>query len=95
MAQANELTFTVVSDPGNQIAAELGIVTEPDERVQGAQRVLGLDLAEHNADGKRALPMPTVLVVDAEGVIRWIDVHPNYATRSEPGAILTALPVLG
>lgn len=95
IAQANELTFTVVSDPGNQIAAGLGILTEPDERAQGAQRALGLDLAEHNADGSPVLPMPTVLIVDAEGVIRWIDAHPNYATRSEPEAILAALLVLG
>jgi hypothetical protein len=24
-------------------------------------------------------------------VIRWIDVHPDYSTRSEPAAILAAL----
>ena len=35
--------------------------------------------------------MPTVVVVDADGVIGWIDVHPNYATRSEPADILAAV----
>lgn len=95
MAQTNELTFTVLSDPGNRVASELGILTEPDEPVQDAQLALGLDLTEHNADGKPVLPMPTALIVDAEGVVRWIDVHPNYATRSEPEAILAALSVLG
>jgi hypothetical protein len=35
--------------------------------------------------------MPTVVVVDAEGIIRWIDVHPNYSTRSEPEDILAAV----
>ena len=35
--------------------------------------------------------MPTTLIVDADHVIRWIDVHPNYATRSEPAEILAAL----
>jgi hypothetical protein len=52
---------------------------------------LGLDLAEHNADGVRSLPMPTTVVVDAAGVIRWIDVHPNYTRRSEVPDILTAV----
>jgi hypothetical protein len=34
--------------------------------------------------------------VDAAGVVRWIDVHPDYTTRSEPGQILEALDgVLG
>ncbi|MGW4072084.1 hypothetical protein ACWELB_00885 [Streptomyces asiaticus] len=35
--------------------------------------------------------MPTVVIVDADGVVRWIDVHPNYPTRTEPAQILAAL----
>jgi alkyl hydroperoxide reductase subunit AhpC len=35
--------------------------------------------------------MPTVVIVDATGVIRWIDVHPNYTTRTEVSDILAAL----
>jgi hypothetical protein len=35
--------------------------------------------------------MPTVVVVDAEGIIRWIGVHPNYSRRSEPQDILAAV----
>jgi hypothetical protein len=34
--------------------------------------------------------MPTTVIVDASGAIRWIDVHPDYATRSEPAEILAA-----
>ena len=32
--------------------------------------------------------MPTVALLDADRVIRWIDVHPNYTTRTEPDQIL-------
>ena len=35
--------------------------------------------------------MPTTVVVDITGVIRWIDVHPNYTTRSEVPDILAAV----
>jgi hypothetical protein len=35
--------------------------------------------------------MPTTVLVDAEGTIRWIDVHPDYTTRSEPDEILSAI----
>ncbi len=31
------------------------------------------------------------VVLDADGVIRWIDVHPNYTTRTEASEILAAL----
>jgi|SRR5277367_2294483 len=89
--QTNELTYTVLSDPGNQIASSLGTLTEPTPDVVAAQAKLGLDLTEANADGTRALPMPTTVVVDADGTIRWIDVHPNYTTRSEVPDILAAV----
>jgi peroxiredoxin len=90
-AESNDLTFSVASDPGNQLAAALGILTEPSADAVAAQVELGLELTEVNADGGKTLPMPTVVVVDAAGVIRWIDVHPNYTTRSEVAAILAAV----
>ena len=90
-AQSNELTYSVASDPGNQLAVALGILSEPSPDAIAAQLKLGLDLTEHNADGEKTLPMPTVVVIDAAGVIQWIDVHPDYATRSEVLDILAAV----
>ncbi len=89
--EAKELTFTVLSDPGNQIARQLGILTAPSDGVHAAQLQLGLDLAQVNADGTTGLPMPTVIIADAAGVIGWIDVHRDYTTRTEPGQILQAI----
>ncbi|MDT5066892.1 MAG: hypothetical protein QOK02_3047 [Mycobacterium sp.] len=94
IAETNQLTYAVVSDPGNQLASVLGILTEPSAGAAAAQQKLGLDVAEHNADGGLALPMPTTVVVDADGVIRWIDVHPNYTTRSEVPDILAAVDTI-
>jgi peroxiredoxin len=92
--EKNELAFTVLSDPGNTIANRLGVLTAPTDDAQTAQRAIGLDLSSANADGTDGLPMPTVFIVDASGVIRWIDVHPNYTTRTEVADILTALNTL-
>jgi len=94
MKEKNELSFTVLSDPGNQIAAALGVLTAPSDGARAAQRALGLDLPEANADGTDGVPMPTVVIVDGQGIIRWIDVHPNYTTRTEVGDILSALNTL-
>jgi len=91
MAETNKLTFSVVSDPGNQLASALGILTGPAPGAVAAQAKLGFDLVEQNADGNRTVPMPTTVVVDAQGVIRWIDVHPNYASRSAVSDILAAV----
>ena len=90
MQQTHDLTFAVLSDPGNRIAAALGILTAPTPEVRATQTALGLDLTDANADGTTDLPMPTTVLVDGEGTIRWIDVHPDYSTRTEPSDVLAA-----
>ncbi|WP_227999744.1 peroxiredoxin-like family protein [Mycolicibacterium sp. P1-5] len=94
-AEANALTFDVVSDPGNQIASALGIVITPSEASRTVTERLGIDLREANADGGYELPMPTVVVVDGQGVITWRDIHPDYTTRTEVTEILAAVAQLG
>lgn len=89
--ETKELTFTVLSDPGSQIAGQLGILTAPSDGARAAQLQLGLDLTKVNADGTTTLPMPTVIVVDASGIIRWVDVHRDYTTRTEPDQVLEAI----
>jgi peroxiredoxin len=95
MKEKNDLTFVVLSDPGNRIAGNLGIVTAPSAEALSAQLQLGLDLTAVNADGTTGLPMPATIVVDADRVVQWIDVHPDYTTRSEPIEILAALDAVG
>jgi peroxiredoxin len=89
--EKHELTFTVLSDPGNQVAKAVGILTAPSTEARAAQLELGLDLAVVNADGTAGLPMPTTVILGPEHVVRWIDVHPDYTSRSEPVQILAAL----
>jgi peroxiredoxin len=89
--EKNELSFTVLSDPGNQLGARLGILSAQDDDMRTARAKLGVNVAATNADGTDLLPMPTVVIVGPAGTIRWIDVHPDYTTRTEPAQILAAL----
>jgi peroxiredoxin len=95
MQEKNSLTFAVVSDPGNQLADAAGILTGPSEEARAAQVELGLDLTQVNADGTIGLPMPTVAILDGDGTVLWIDVHPDYSTRTEPAQVLAAIDRLG
>jgi peroxiredoxin len=95
MQQKHGLAFTVVSDPGNAIAGRLGILTRPSPEARAAQRQLGLDLAAVNADGTDTLPMPATVILDASRTVRWIDVHPDYSTRTESRQVIDALDHLG
>lgn len=95
MREKHALDFAVLSDPGNQIGTVLGIVARPSAEYIEAQLEHGMDLTQLNADGTIDLPMPTVAIVDAAGRLAWIDVHPDYSTRTEPAEVLAALTGLG
>ena len=94
-AEKAELEFTVLSDPGNRGAERVGIVFQQADEVLEAQRALGLDLAQVNAEGSTRLPRPTVLIVDTDRTVRFVDVQPDYTARTEVADILTALSGLG
>jgi peroxiredoxin len=86
-----ELTFDVLSDVGSTAARTLGITFQPADQVLAAQRELGLDLTTVNTENSAELPMPAVLVVDTAGIIRFVDIHPDYTSRTEVPAILEAV----
>jgi peroxiredoxin len=94
MQEKNGLTYAVLSDPGNKVAADLGVLTIPAADTRRKLEAMGTDLTELNADGTSAIPMPTVVVVDPAGIIRWIDIHPDYTTRTEVADILSAVSAL-
>lgn len=78
MQEKNDLTFTVSSDPGNQVAAALGVLTQPGDETRRALRTRRTILTKVNGGGTEAVPMPTVAIVDPAGVVRWVDVHADY-----------------
>lgn len=86
--------YTVLSDPGCRVARDIGLAFDETEEVLAAQRLLGLDLTKANAEGSTALPMPTVLIVDTDHVVRFIDIQPDYTARTEVADIAAALGAL-
>jgi peroxiredoxin len=90
-AEKAGLAFTVLSDPDSRVARSIGITFQQADEVLAAQRQLGLDLAQVNAEGSTRLPRPTVLIVDQNRTVRFVDVQPDYTARTEVADILAAL----
>jgi peroxiredoxin len=90
-AEKAGLAFSVLSDPGSRLARSIGIAFQQADDVLAAQRQLGLDLVQVNAEGSTQLPRPTVLIVDQNRIVRFVDVQPDYTARTEVADILTAL----
>ena len=42
-------------------------------------------------DRTRNLPMPATVILDRNRTVRWIDVHPDYSTSTEPRQVIAAL----
>lgn len=92
----NKLTFPVLSDFGNKVARQFGIVFQMGQEVQGlAKSFFNNDIAVRNADGLYELPVPATYVIDKAGVIRFAHVDVDFMTgRAEPEVVLAALHAL-
>jgi peroxiredoxin len=85
------LGFSVASDLGNALGRELGILYTFDEASQKQGLASGRPIGEVTGTGTWELPMPTVLVVDQNRVVRFADVHPDWLLRTEAEPILAAV----
>jgi peroxiredoxin len=89
-----ELSYPVLSDAAAELASSLGITFQPSEAGLMTQRKLGVDIRTTRADNGTLLPMPTVLIIDRDHVVRFVDIHPDYTGRTEVNDILAAVQTL-
>lgn len=90
-AEKNDLTFTVLSDPGSELASALGIRFALSDAVRPFYEKAGHALPERNGDGTWALPMPATFVVARGGIVAAAYVEPDYRKRLDPRDALAAL----
>lgn len=92
MAEKDALSFDVLSDPGNAVAASYGIVFRIQPAVQELYAgTLGIDLPGHNGDESWELPLTATFVIDRSGVIRLAFAEADHTSRLEPEALLESL----
>lgn len=92
MAEKHNLGFEVLSDAGNQVARQYGLVfslAEPLRELYSEK--FGAHLPDYNADKSYDLPMPGTFVVAPDGIIHYAFVDPDYTQRLEPEEILQSL----
>jgi len=90
-AEANELTFDVLSDVGNRVARSFGLVWSLSEQLREALRSNNKALPGINGDDSWELPVPATYVVARDGRVALAAVDVDYRNRLEPDAILATL----
>ena len=81
-------------DIGNDYANQLGLRFTVPVPVQEVYSEFGIDLPGHNGDSSWSLPMPGRFVIAQGGIIRAVDVHPDYTRRPEAEKTIEDLKAL-
>lgn len=87
----NRLTFPILSDPNNEVAAAHGLRFALPDYLVALYKSLKNDLPAFNGDSSWTLPMPARYVVGMDGTVRYAEVNPDYTKRPEPEEMLPAL----
>lgn len=95
LVEKHRLNFPLLSDPGNEYAAKLGIRFQLPPEVIEIYTGFGLDLPGANGDDSWTLPIPCRIVIDTSGIVRVADIDIDYTHRPEPDKTLADVKALG
>jgi peroxiredoxin len=90
----NALTFDVLSDVGNKVARQYGLVYALPEEIRSALRSNNKALPSINGDESWELPVPATFVVASDQHVALAHIEVDYRKRLEPEALLTCLKSL-
>lgn len=89
--EKHDLSFDVLSDVGNTVASDYGLVFELPDDLVDLYGTFGINLPEANGDDTWTLPMPATYVIDTDGTIRYAFVDEDYTTRADPADVVAVL----
>jgi peroxiredoxin len=91
MVDQHKLRFPLLSDAGNQVARQFGLVYRVPDEQQDIYRRSFVNLPFANADSSWELPIPATFIVDRDGTVLYASADEDYTQRAEPLEILQQL----
>lgn len=91
MVDEHQLNFDLLSDRGNAVARQFGLVFQFPPPLRAAFVELGIDLAKFNDDDSWSVPMTGSYVIDRSATIRHANVDPDHTVRPEPEELVKAV----
>ena len=95
MIERHKLGFEMLSDPGNEYAARLGLRVRVPDELKEVYLSIGIDLEASNGSADWTLPVPARIVVDRAGIVRATDIDVDYTRRPEPEKTIADVAALG
>jgi len=91
MVDQHKLRFLLLSDAGNHVAREFGLVYRVPDEQQAIYRRAFVNLPFANGDASWELPIPATFILDRDGTILYASADEDYTQRAEPREILRQL----
>ena len=91
MADQHKPRFALLSDAGNRVAWQFGLVYRVPEEQQAIYRRAFVNLPLANGDESWELPIPATYILDRDRAVRYASADPDYMERPEPEEILANL----
>ncbi len=89
-SEKHNLDFTVLSDVGNKVGKEYGVVFKLTEDVAKIYQE-SFDIEHYNGDASYELPLAATYIIDQDGTIQYAFLDADYRNRAEPDEILEHL----
>jgi peroxiredoxin len=90
-AERHEIAIDILSDAGNKVAEQMGLVFELPQALRPIYEKFGTDLIAYNGDDSFKLPVPATYIIGQDGVIVYDFVNADYTVRLEPSEIVAKL----
>lgn len=91
MADQHRLRFPLLSDSGNAVARQFGLVYRTPEQQQTIYRRAFINLPFINGDESWELPIPATYILDRDATVLYRSANEDYTERPEPGEMLEHL----
>jgi peroxiredoxin len=91
MADQHKLRFPLLSDPGNHVARQFGLVYRVPDYQEAVYRRVFINLPFANGDESWELPVPATYILNRNGSVVFSSVNADYTERPEPAEILSQL----
>ena len=91
MHDQHKLRFPLLSDAGNQVARQFGLVYRVPDDQQAIYRRALVNLPFANGDESWELPIPATYIFDREATVLYASANADYTERPEPSDMLQRL----
>ena len=91
MADQHRLRFPLLSDAGNLVARQFGLVYRVPEEQEAIYRRAFVNLPFINGDESWELPIPATYILDRDSTILYASANEDYTDRPEPAEMLETL----